>query len=81
MIGLGWQLLQNYWAIGRAKRGHLLIFFLDFNGNLNTFGTFSKNTETDFHENSSGGSLVLSCGRTDRHDESKSLFSRFFELT
>jgi len=45
-----------------------------YGGDLNILGRFSKKTpNTKFHENPSGGNLVVSCGRTvgqtDRHDE------------
>jgi hypothetical protein len=48
---------------------------LDFSGH-----TFEKkNSNTKFHQNPSSGSRVVSCGRTDRHDEANSRFSQFYE--
>ena len=38
---------------------------------------FLKNTK--FHENPSSGSRVVRCGRTDRHDDANSRFSKFCE--
>jgi len=39
---------------------------------------FEKYSNIKFHENTSSGSRVVSCGRTDRHDEiKKSLFALF----
>ena len=40
------------------------------------FETYSK---IKIHENLSGGSRVVSCGRTDRQDEANSHFSQFYE--
>jgi hypothetical protein len=36
-----------------------------------------KSTNIKFHENPSSGSRVVPCGRTDRHDEANSRFSKF----
>jgi len=35
---------------------------------------FGKAPNIKFNDNLSGGSLVVPCGRTDRHDEANSLF-------
>jgi len=40
---------------------------------------FEKSSNMKFHENSSSGSGVVPCGRTDRHDEANSCFSQFCE--
>ena len=40
---------------------------------------FDKYSSIEFHENPSIGSGVVSCGRTDRHDEAVSHFPRFCE--
>jgi len=40
---------------------------------------FEKYSNTKFHENSSSGSRVVSCGRADRRDEANSRFSKFCE--
>jgi len=36
-----------------------------------------KCSNIKFHENPSGGSRVVQCGKTDRHDETNSRFSHF----
>jgi len=41
------------------------------------FGEKSSNIK--FHENSSSGSQVVPCGRTEKHDEANSRFSKFCE--
>jgi hypothetical protein len=40
---------------------------------------FGKRSINIFHENPSSGSRVVPCGRTDKHDEANSRFSRFYE--
>jgi len=42
--------------------------------------TFEKCSNSRYHENPSSGSRVGPCGRTDRHDEAHSGFSKFCEL-
>jgi len=41
---------------------------------------FEKRSNIKFCENSSSGSRVVPCGRTDRHDKANCLFSQFYEL-
>jgi len=38
---------------------------------------FEKYSNIKFHENPSSGSWVVPCGRTDRHDETNSRYSKF----
>jgi len=40
---------------------------------------FEKSSNIKFHEDSSNGSRVVSCGQTDRHDEANGRFSQFGE--
>jgi hypothetical protein len=40
---------------------------------------FEKYSNTNFHENPSGGSRVVRCGQTDRHAAANSRFSQFCE--
>ena len=40
---------------------------------------FEKYSNIQFNENPSSGSRVVPCGRTDRHDEANSRFSKFRE--
>jgi hypothetical protein len=40
---------------------------------------FEKYSYIKFIENRSGGSRVVPCGQTDRHDEANSRFSQFYE--
>jgi len=42
---------------------------------------FEKYSSIKFHENTSSGSRVVPCGRTDRHNETNSRFSQFCERT
>jgi len=42
---------------------------------------FEKYINTKFKENSSSGSRVVPCGRTDRHDEVNSRYSQLCERT
>jgi len=47
---------------------------------LNILDVFSKNTEVaTYTKNSFTGSLVVPCGRTDRHDEANSHLSQICE--
>ena len=41
--------------------------------------SLEKSSNIKFHENPSGGSGVVPCGRTERHDEANSRFSQFRE--
>jgi hypothetical protein len=43
------------------------------------FEVFEKCPSIKFHENPSSGSLIVSCGRTDRHDRTNSRCSQFCE--
>jgi len=38
---------------------------------------FEKYSNIKFNENSSGGSRIIPCGRTERHDKANSRFSRW----
>jgi hypothetical protein len=38
-----------------------------------------KCSNIKFHENPSSGRRIVLCGRTDRHDETNSSFSQFYE--
>ena len=40
---------------------------------------FERYSNTKFHENSSSGSRVVPCGRTDRQDKANSRFEQFRE--
>jgi hypothetical protein len=44
----------------------------------NFLDRFSKNN-IRFHKNACSGNTVVSCGRTDRHDEANTRFSQYFE--
>jgi len=54
------------------------LFLYDFNDSL-IFLTDVRKT-LKFRENSSSGSRVVPCGRTDRHDEANCRFSQLYEL-
>jgi len=47
---------------------------LEFPGQM-----FEKYLYIKFHKDLSGGSRVISCGRTERHDEANNHFSQFCE--
>jgi len=49
------------------------LFLSDFN----EMWILKKCSNTNFYVNMSGGSRVVPCGRTDRHDEADSRFSQF----
>jgi len=47
---------------------------LEFSGQI-----VEEYSNIKFRENPSSGSRVVPCGRTDRHDETNSRFSQFWE--
>ena len=49
-----------------------ILMKLEYSGQI-----FEKYLDIKFHENSFSGSQVVTCGRTDWHDEANSLFSQF----
>ena len=57
------------------------LFLSDFSENFNFFNKFSKKKSLiiKFYQNLSCGSLVVPCGRTDRHEDN-SRFSQFCDI-
>ena len=53
------------------------VFLSEFNENSRQF--FEEYSDVKFDENPSGGSRVVPCGETDKHDEANSHFSKFCE--
>ena len=52
------------------------LFLFDINETWISLQIFGKYSNIKFHENKSGGSRIVPCGRTERHDEANSRFSR-----